>query len=434
LKKHLIIIFSLLAILKTQAQDYLISFAGSGASTTVDSVQVQNLTQGTGLTLNGTDFLYLMGVVGINSVNNDNNNMLNIFPNPSSDASFIEFEAISPGIVYINLQDITGKQLILNENNLQLGVHTFTLSGLGSGVYTLSIKSANYSYTGKIVRSRIQPGNPKITYVSSNLISMGQTMLKHNLSLIPMQYNNGDRLLFKCFSGIYSTVIPLVPAQSQMVIANFVACTDADNNNYATVTIGTQIWMAENLNVGVLIDGNNWQANNGTFEKYCYNDDASMCIIYGGLYQWDEMMQYVTNPSVQAICPLGWHIPTDAEWCTITQYLDSTIDYCVYGWNGINAGGKMKSTGTIEDGTGLWYTPNTGATNESGFSAIPGGYHTRGLGGQFSRIHFEANWWSSSTVDNINAWSRLFENYESSVGMGGASNDHGYSVRCLRNP
>jgi len=89
--------------------------------------------------------------------------------------------------------------------------------------------------------------------------------------------------------------------------------TDArDGKTYNTVLIGTQCWMRENLNIGTRIDGSQNQTDNGTIEKYCYDDLESNCDIYGGLYQWDEAMQYVTTQGVQGICPAGWHLPTDA--------------------------------------------------------------------------------------------------------------------------
>ena len=136
-----------------------------------------------------------------------------------------------------------------------------------------------------------------------------------------------------------------------------------DNQTYTTLQIGTQCWMAENLNIGTLINSNNDQTNNSIIEKYCYDNSTTNCSTYGGLYQWDEMMQYKTTEGVQGICPVNWHIPTDAEWTGLTDFL---------GGESV-AGGKMKTTGTIEAGTGLWLSPNTGATNSSGFAALPGG-------------------------------------------------------------
>ena len=83
---------------------------------------------------------------------------------------------------------------------------------------------------------------------------------------------------------------------------------DADGNSYNTVLIGSQCWMAENLNVGTRIDGVSGPTNNNVIEKYCYVDDPDICDIDGGLYQWDEMTQYSSTEGVQGICPTGWQL------------------------------------------------------------------------------------------------------------------------------
>ena len=95
-----------------------------------------------------------------------------------------------------------------------------------------------------------------------------------------------------------------------------------DGQSYNTVQIANQCWMAQNLNVGSKINGSDEQSNNGTIEKYCYNNDAANCAVYGGLYQWDELMNYLTSSNAtpsgrQGICPDGWHIPSEAEWCQV---------------------------------------------------------------------------------------------------------------------
>jgi len=220
-----------------------------------------------------------------------------------------------------------------------------------------------------------------------------------------------------------------VPEQSQSVTANFVACTDADNNHYATVTIGTQTWMAENLKAGVRIDGVQEQTNNGIIEKYCYNDSTENCNIYGGLYQWNEMMQYSTNEGVRGICLTGWHIPTNAEWCTVTRFLDPTVDCGMWGYSGTDGGAKMKSTGTLEAGTGLWYSPNI-AGNKSGFTAFPGGFLDSH--GSFYQIGIEGFWWSSSEYYPGLAWYQSLINGGRQFYRLGGDLRGGFSVRCLR--
>lgn len=417
MKTNILLFVLIFALAQTRAQDYQISFAGTGGSTTVETVNVQNLTQGTSLTLNGTDILHLLGVVGINPIDANSENPLSIYPNPMTESSSIEFEATASDITTIELCDITGKQSVRTQTMLPCGRHTFAVSELNSGIYTLSIKSEAYFYTGKLVCKNIGKGSGKISYVSGNLKSTTQSILKNTQSLIPMQYNDGDQLLFTGFSDIYSTVIPLVPTQSQTVTFTFVACTDADGNNYPTVTIGTQLWMAKNINVGTRIDSTQEQTNNSIIEKYCYNDHKSNCDVYGGLYQWNEMMQYDTTPGVQGICPTGWHIPTDAEWTTLTTFL---------GGESV-AGGKMKETGFTH-----WLSPNTGATNSSGFTALPGGYRWGPPYYSYDVLTEAGIFWSSSQAWSNGAWYRYVYWLGESVTRSDPNKVISLSVRCLQ--
>jgi|GEM_PF-2236667 len=188
-----------------------------------------------------------------------------------------------------------------------------------------------------------------------------------------------------------------------------------DNKIYGTVQIGTQCWMKQNLNIGSRISGSTGQSNNGVIEKYCYNNSESNCTTYGGLYQWNEMMQYSTTPGVQGICPPGWHIPTDAEWTTLTTYL---------GGESV-AGGKMKEAGTAH-----WSSPNTGASNSSGFTAFPGG--RRNTDGSFYNLSYVGNFWSSSVSVASYAWSQILGYNDAVVIRGGSNKSYGFSVRCLK--
>jgi uncharacterized protein (TIGR02145 family) len=188
-----------------------------------------------------------------------------------------------------------------------------------------------------------------------------------------------------------------------------------DGKNYNTVVIGGQCWMAQNLNIGTKINGSQDQTNNQIIEKYCYNDLESNCDIYGGLYQWNEAMQYVTTAGVQGICPAGWHLPTDAEWTTLTTFL---------GGESV-AGGKMKETGTTH-----WASPNTGATNTSGFTALPGGY--RYSNGSFSDLTNYTLFWSSSQYDASYSWNRYLSYTTSNVYRYSYYKMYGVSGRCLK--
>ena len=189
-----------------------------------------------------------------------------------------------------------------------------------------------------------------------------------------------------------------------------------DGKTYNTVLIGTHCWFAQNLNIGTKVLGNANQTNNSIIEKYCYNDLESNCDVYGGLYQWDEAMQYSTTEGVQGICPTGWHLPTDPEWSNLTTFLGGPAV----------AGGKMKEAGTAH-----WLSPNTGATNSSGFTALPGGY--RYIFGNFINLANSTTFWSSSQASAPNAWYRDLNYSYENVGLGTSTKPRGFSGRCVKN-
>ena len=177
-----------------------------------------------------------------------------------------------------------------------------------------------------------------------------------------------------------------------------------DNKVYTSVLIGTQCWMAENMNIGTRIDGIENMTNNSIFEKYCQENAEANCDVYGGLYTWTEVMQYSTIPGIQGICVEGWHIPTDDE----CKLLEGTVDsqygvgdpvWDLEGDRGYDAGGKLKETGTVH-----WYYPNTGATNSTGFTSLPGG--TRNTNGGFVSFQASHRFWTS-TGNSTEAFRRV---------------------------
>ena len=193
---------------------------------------------------------------------------------------------------------------------------------------------------------------------------------------------------------------------------------DIDGNEYATVIIGNQVWMAENLKVSKYRDGsaiptghsdNDWM-NLSTGAYSVYDNTESNADTYGYLYNW-----YAVDDS-RNIAPAGWHVATDAEWTTLTDYLGGTSV----------AGGKMKETGTSH-----WNSPNTGATNESGFTAFPGGYRHYNNGKDYD-IGSYGYFWSSSEVSSNSAWGRRLYYNNSEVYRNNDTKKRGCSVRCVR--
>lgn len=197
---------------------------------------------------------------------------------------------------------------------------------------------------------------------------------------------------------------------------------------HATAQAGNQCWMVENLNVGIRIDASQAQADNSTVEKYCYNDDASNCDTYGGLYQWNEMMQYTTQEGAQGICPDGWHIPSDEEWKVLegtvdTQYGVGDPEWNDFGLRGYDAGKRLKSNSG-------WYNNGNG-TDDFGFKALPGGYWNAGAGGYFINLDKAARWWSTTTSGSLYPWWRGLIYYSDNMHRDFNDKNYGYSVRCL---
>lgn len=192
--------------------------------------------------------------------------------------------------------------------------------------------------------------------------------------------------------------------------------TDIDGNTYKTVTIGTQTWMAENLKVTKYNDGTSipivsdsaaWSVL--TTGAYCnYENEQCSVAIYGRLYNW-----YAVNTG--KLCPTGWHVPTDTEWTTFINYLGGEDA----------AGGKLKEIGIAH-----WQSPNEGATNESGFTALPSGF--RGFNGTFGNIGYSGLWWSATNDDANKAWLRDMFYGNSVVNRSNRYKGNGFSVRCVK--
>ena len=197
--------------------------------------------------------------------------------------------------------------------------------------------------------------------------------------------------------------------------------TDVDNNHYRIVQIGTQVWMAENLkttkfkhgtSIPLITDNTAWC--NLSTSGYCWynNDEPNYKNTYGALYNW-----YAVNTG--SLAPTGWHVPSDIDWTVLTDFLGSEDV----------AGGRLKETGTTH-----WLSPNTGATNETGFTALPGGVRDPDYDGIFLGMGSYGFWWSSSENTPGYSWARvLIWNSSSILRDGGLDEVSGFSVRCIRN-
>lgn len=393
----------LFAINTLNAQNYKITFKGTGESNLVDSVEVQNLTRETLIVLPGTDTLLLSGTIGIEDTNTGVPGML-VYPNPSGQTARIRFDNSGPGRVEIEVCEITGKILLTKDFKLPRAVHIFTVSGLKTGIYLLQVKTPKETFAERLIVSASAGDAPEILYEGSANYEFHPKINKRTGNVAVMHYKDGERLLFKAHSSHYTTVQTLVPDKSQQLAFEFFECTDADSNHYAVVRIGWQIWMAENLKTTHFQDG---YTMNYLYSWY-NNDEAAYKDIYGALYGFRAIHFQDRN-----MCPAGWVVPADWSWDILTNHL------------GENAGGKMKSTGT-----GLWRIPNTDATNESGFTGLPGG--ARNEAEIFGDIGEYGHWWSSTNNDFITGWHRMLYRGNGYVGKSSFTEEYRFSVRCIK--
>ena len=230
------------------------------------------------------------------------------------------------------------------------------------------------------------------------------------------------------FAGWYTGIVgsgteftESTPVTGDLTVYALWTMSDGEGNVYKTVTIGSQVWIAENLRATKYNDGmtevpkvtdpDDWEALSSP--GYCWyeNDSTTYNEDYGILYNWYTM----ADTNSYRLAPDGWHVPTDAEWNTLEEYLGGPDV----------AGGKLKEAGITH-----WSSPNTGATNETGFSVLPGGY--RGNSGTFIDIGNYGCWWSATEGSAASSWYRSLDYNYANVYRNGSYKRYGFSVRCVR--
>jgi uncharacterized protein (TIGR02145 family) len=220
------------------------------------------------------------------------------------------------------------------------------------------------------------------------------------------------KILFNLLFGLAILITTTYGCKKENVPIPEETIMDIDSNIYHTVTIGTQVWMAENLKVTHYRNGDiipNGLYSWGNTGAYCiYDNDSINNLKYGKLYNWFA----VNDP--RNLAPIGWHVPSDSDWTVLTNYLGG-LDI---------AGGKLKKTGIV-----YWQTPNVAATNNYNFSALPGGYR---VDYNYKNIRDVGAWWSSTIIENSDALVRIMNYNEARVIWDFYPLKYGLSVRCVK--
>jgi uncharacterized protein (TIGR02145 family) len=209
----------------------------------------------------------------------------------------------------------------------------------------------------------------------------------------------------------------------------FYTITDSrDGQAYWVVHIDDLWWMAENLNVGTLVNVRFDQVDNDNIEKYCYLNNEVNCDLYGGLYQWGELMQYGNVEFYHGICPSGWHVSSDVEWKKLEAFLgmpQASIDSLGdFNNRGYDEGGMLKDLGD------QWTAPNTLATNSVGFSALPAGYRDT-ISKDVEYIHWGAYFWNADTYGGKPIYRNLWYS-NGKIGRDTSLSSFGVSARCIK--
>ena len=439
MKRLTLLIFSACFLLmnsKSQTIELTFTAVDSTQWVQLDSIKVMNRTQGGDTVLYWPDTVLSLYYVGIYEKPVEENafQVFQNFPNPVTDQTTISLFIPEKDEVGIIITDLIGRVIIKSDRLLDKGTHFFRFTPGEGNLYFFTAQWRCNSSSIKILQTASNSyGKSSLEYRGSEASS---PQLKATADIQSFLFNLGDELLYIGYANGLQSGMLNAPEASETYTFQFatnIPCpgtptVEYEGQVYNTIQIFSQCWLKENLHVGEMVPGTMEQSDNGTIEKYCYNNEPDSCMKYGGLYQWDEMMQYITQQGTQGICPPGWHLPTDEEW----KVLEGAVD-CQYGigdpvwdnsiYRGYDAGTNLKVTSG--------WNNNGNGTDLFGFSGLPGGFRCD-YGGYFDDVGYDGNWWTSTESDDVDAWRRhLGYNYPE-VGRGGYYNEDGFSVRCLR--
>jgi uncharacterized protein (TIGR02145 family) len=357
-----------------------------------------------------------------------------VYPNPIYGECSFEFQSPENCNATIGIFDLTGKLITSSNEQLVVGRQTYKISGISTGLYILNISSVKFSVSAKIVSKQGSLNKAEIKHISvCQAVSEDERVIpeynkksqKTTNTLYSMGYSTGDVVVAEAKGSAhgnpygYVAIVTVDPTASSSVVFDFVPCVDSDGTYYPIVKIGTQVWMAENLNTTKYNDGTpiskvtgdtDWA--NLNYSAYCWydNDSLKYSTTYGALYNW-----YAINSG--KLCPIGWHAPSQHEWSILNTYLGGELV----------AGGKLK-----EEGTTHWLSPNTGATNITRFTALPGGY--RDIYGIFNGLGVNGNWWLSTAVsEGSSKFTIIIAGATYAFNTNNFNKTNGLSVRCIKN-
>lgn len=417
----------------------------NGQYVPMDSIFVENLTQGGDTTLYAPDTVLVLDFfTGIENNGATVDNTFEVsqnYPNPFTNKTEINLNLPESDVIKITVRDIVGRELAHYKNTLDKGNHSFTFYAGNEKCYLLTIAGEQTSKTIKMLKAISKNYGEQCSIEYTGIKEIVNAYKTRNATA-NFGFNLGDELRYSAYTDVEVSSIIHSPVASQTITFQFdtwTPCpgsptlTDFNGNIYNTAQIGTQCWMKENLKAanyrnGEVIpnvtDNNEWE-NNTSGAYAWYNNDPAWKDLYGALYNW-----YAVNNS-NGLCPTGWHVPHEDEWNILINYI---------GGPGSPGGNKLKSCRQINSPLGghcntvehpRWdQSSSHWGTDDYGFSGLPGG--GRGPEGSFTSLGSYGNWWSSLGISMLTAIG--FELYSSS----GEANtvtyyiNNGNSIRCVK--
>lgn len=308
-------------------------------------------------------------------------------------------------LTFLTLSDLYNK---LIDNNYSVSDHTISItSEPSSSMYTLE----DIWNAIPIVPSGIVLNSTSIMGIQGN----------YNVSNL-----NPDNVVAGTLYGT-SSVGTLTDSPREWVCGDSFADI-RDSKIYPTVSIGSQCWMAKNLNIGTyMVAANNSQGTNcSSINKYCNGDNESICDTYGGIYEWGQVMCGSTSEGVQGICPTGWHIPSDAEWCAMEQGIDSLISCDSTGVRGVDIGARLRTGGST--GFNTQYSGNFAADYDNQWHGLDSlAYIWTSTGIRFDMMPPMGMW-----VDGPDAMVRSLSSGWDGIDREQLQKINGFSVRCIK--
>ena len=409
----------------------------------IDSILIENLTQGGDTTLYAPDTVLVLGYITSMDDNraftNNTFSLSQNYPNPMKGKTSIGLYLPERENILITVSDIMGRELINVEYKLDQGSHSFIFYPGRKRMYFLTARLKHQSHSIKMFNTPGYANGSGSFKLEYNGQHSGFDKYKSGNDLNNFVFDLGDQLKFTSFTYLGERVITDSPTGDQTYYFHYTSqpcpgmptVTDIDGNVYNTVQIGTQCWMKENLktttyNNGTSIpnvaDASLWSDLTSGAYVWC-NNDISWKESYGALYNW-----YATvDPN--GLCPSGWHVLTNNEWTVLTDYIEGT---------GFPHGNELKSCRQVDSplvgcNTNVHprWNSNSGnwGTDDYGFSGLPGGY--RFFNGSFNTIGSNGYWWSSTETSSYDAWYYVLSYTFGYVYEGAASKQLGCSVRCL---